>query len=90
MLADPEKLAAALEQLETERQRRIEERVEKGEAVRVPPLSVVVGHPESVAAAIEAFKARLREGGEAREIIFDEPAVLITGVPRHGRDQSAL
>ena len=31
MLTDPEKLAAALEQLETERQRRIDERVEKGE-----------------------------------------------------------
>jgi hypothetical protein len=58
---DPAKLAAVLEQLETERQRRIDERVEKGEAVRVPPLSVVVGDPESVGAA----KGWFRKFGQA-------------------------
>ena len=43
MLTDPEtqKLQAALEQLESERQRRIDERIVKGEVVRVLP--VVVG-----------------------------------------------
>jgi hypothetical protein len=52
----------------------------------VPPLSVVVGAPASVAAALEAFKATLRAAGETREIYFEEPALLVTGVPRAGRD----
>src|SRR5262249_39672951 len=33
---DPAKLSAALEQLEAEKQRRTDEKVERGEAVRVP------------------------------------------------------
>jgi hypothetical protein len=49
------------------------------------PLIVAVGSPESVDAAIENVKARkiaeLRKGGEPREIVFDEPFVIITGVP---------
>jgi hypothetical protein len=40
-----ENIAAALSELEAEKQRRIDEKVEKGEAVRVPALSIVVGGP---------------------------------------------
>jgi hypothetical protein len=83
MLTDPEKqkLQAALEQLETERRRRIDEKVEKGEAVRAPFGSIVVGVSGAVDAAIAAHKAR-----GTREVYFDEGAILITGVPRAGRD----
>jgi hypothetical protein len=89
MLTDPAKLAAALEQLETERRRRIDERVEKGEAVRVPP--IVVGAPGSVATKKARRLAELRATGETREVIFggvgsDAVEVIITGVPRAGCD----
>ncbi len=83
MLTDPEtqKLQAALEQLESEQRRRIDERIAKGEAVRAPFGSIVVGVPGAVDAAIAAYKAR-----DTREVYFDEGAILITGVPRAGRD----
>jgi hypothetical protein len=83
--------AAAIERLEAEQQRRRNEKIAKGEAV-LAPLCVVLGvaSDEEVAAEIEAVKARevvrLREAGERREIIFEEPLVLITGVP--GCDES--
>jgi hypothetical protein len=88
--------AAAIERLEAERQRRIEKKVASGSAVRVP-LCVVVGDPEQVAAEIESARARkpaeLRKAGETREIIFDEPMVINTGVPRgadFGKDWAPL
>jgi hypothetical protein len=83
--------AAAIERLEAEKQRRRDEKIAKGEAV-LAPLCVVLGvaSDEEVTAEIEAVKARevvrLREAGERREIIFEEPLVLITGVP--GCDES--
>jgi hypothetical protein len=91
---DPAKLRAVLEQLEIERQRRIDERVEKGEAVRVPP--IVVGVPSSVAAEKARRLAELRAAGETREVIFglkpDDGSyateVIVTGVPRRGRDDT--
>ena len=78
--------AAAIAKLEAEKQSRLQAKIDAGRVVRVPPLSILVGDPESVPAATEAFKARLRETGETREIYFEEPAVLVTGVPRRGRD----
>jgi len=68
MLTDPEtqKLQAALEQLESERQRRIDERIEKGEVVRVLP--VVVGLPDGIEAAKAAEVAKLQAAGETREV----------------------
>jgi hypothetical protein len=81
-----EKEAAALERLEQERARRINEKIERGEAVRVP-LPIIAGASESV----DVVKARklkleqLRRNGEAREVFFDEK-VIITGVPRAGRE----
>ena len=89
---DPKKLEAALEQLEAEKQRRIDEKVEKGEAVRVPSPVVVVGVEQLTDALIERAKedklAELRAAGEKREVYFgaDKPAVIVTGVPRAGRD----
>ncbi len=94
---DPAKLSAALEQLEAEKRRRIDEKVEKGEVLCVPP--IVVGLPDSIEAAKAAEVARLRKAGETREIVFGKPiydadgreidrlAVIVTGVPRTGRDR---
>jgi len=94
---DPAKLSAALEQLEAEKRRRIDEKVEKGEVLCVPP--IVVGLPDSIEAAKAAEVARLRKAGETREIVFGKPiydadgreidrlAAIITGVPRVGRDR---
>ena len=89
-MTDSPKLEATLEQLEAERRRRIDEKIERGEAFRVPALSVVVGTPDEADGALEDMRARMlaadREaGGKAREVYFEEPAVLITGVPRAGR-----
>jgi hypothetical protein len=88
--------AAAIERLEAERQRRVEERIAQGKAIRVP-LCVVVEDLEQVAAEIESVKAdklaELRKAGETREIVFDEPMVINTGVPREedfGKDWAPL
>jgi hypothetical protein len=89
--------AAAIERLEAEKRRRLEERVAKGEIVRVPLGDsspgglgcVVVGGPEEADEQLELAKAakiaELRKAGETREVIFDAPedaiTVIITGVP---------
>ena|SRR5262249_21326832 len=79
---------AALVRLERERERRINEKVETGAAVRLP-LLIVAG----TSASVDAGSARkrkldeLRRGGEVREIFFDE-VTIITGVPRPGRDDN--
>jgi hypothetical protein len=92
MLSDPDKLEAALAQLEAEKQRRIDEKVEKGEAVRLPAPVVIVGAPQPTAGLMERAQAEkiaeLQAAGEKREIHFDAdtPIVIVTGVPRAGRD----
>jgi hypothetical protein len=86
---DPSKLAAAIEQLEAEKRRRIDEKVERGEAIR-EPLVAGCGGVEDAADALELVKAsriaELRAAGEKREIIFDPIEVMLTGVPRTSRD----
>jgi hypothetical protein len=90
--------AAAIARLEAEKQRRIDEKVARGEAVRVDPLGVLVfgvASDEQIAAAVAGAKAKriaeLRAAGETREIFFDESpddiSVIVTGVPRCGRDE---
>jgi len=90
-----DKEALALEQLEAERERRIDEKVEKGGAIRVPLPVAVVGGPEEAGAAAESARAanlaELRAAGEKREIYFEEDdaiSVIVTGVPRAGRDDT--
>jgi hypothetical protein len=82
---DAQRLAAALEQLTAERQRREDERVSAGEAVRVP-LAVVSTGDEDIDTVIASLKSReierLRASGEGRAIIFEEPTIIVTGVPR--------
>src|SRR5262245_46550955 len=77
---------AALTRLEQERERRINERIASGAAVRVL-LTIVAGARESIDAD-SARKRKLEElqrNGETREVYFDE-VVIITGVPRPGRE----
>jgi hypothetical protein len=80
---------AAIERLEAEQRRRTDEKVERGEAVR-EPLVAGCGGPEDAADVLELAKtsrtAELRAAGEKREIIFDPIEVMVTGVPRPGRD----
>jgi hypothetical protein len=52
-MTDSPKLEATLEQLEAERRRRIDEKIERGEAIHVPALSVVVGTPDEADGALE-------------------------------------
>jgi hypothetical protein len=84
MSDNPEKLKAALEQLEAERERRIEARVAEDKAIR-EPLVVVLGGSEDIDAKVEGARAarlaELRGKGEKREVVFDKQ-VIITGVPR--------
>jgi hypothetical protein len=75
---DPENLKAALDQLEAERERRIGERLEQGAAVRGS-----VGRVIGVDDRGHAAPARDEKG---REIFYDVDTI-ITGVPRHGRDE---
>jgi hypothetical protein len=84
--SDAQRLTAALDQLETERRRREDERVAAGEAIRVPLIPVVGCLEEDIDAVIASLKAheieKLRANGEKREIIFEESDVIVTGVPR--------
>ena len=86
MQDDPAKLSAALEQLEAERNRRIDQRVAEGKAVYGDP--IVVGWP----GAADRVANEVRRDAQGREI-YPRPnengeriAVVITGVPRAGRD----
>jgi hypothetical protein len=87
---DSKTLKAALERLEADRERIIQEKVERGEAIRAELPLAVLGLPndEDVELRKAAHIAKLREAGEKREIYFDEDAisVIVTGVPRAGRD----
>src|SRR5215472_12894073 len=78
---DPNKLEQALEQLQAERERRIQAKLEAGEAVRGTP--IVVGGPESV----EAWKLPTHDA-EGREVLYgsEDVAYIITAVPRADRD----
>jgi hypothetical protein len=83
----PEAMRALVAELEAEAARRRAERVAKGEFVRGP--LIVVGHQGSVQRAKANAIMALRERGETREIIFDHPTeicMMVTGVPRPGRD----
>jgi hypothetical protein len=80
-------VAAAIERLEAEKQLRIDEKVAKGEAVRVQ-IYPVLDDPEEFGAESEQIEsakadklAELRAAGETREIIFYVEAIS-TGVPR--------
>src|SRR5262245_17259618 len=77
---DPASLAAARQELEAERDRRIQAKIDRGEAVR-KSVRAVVGVPEPNRVA-NHVPGRDEQG---RELYYDID-VIITGVPRRGRD----
>jgi hypothetical protein len=81
----PDELKALREHARGRRERRIEAKIVAGEAVRAP-LAITVQPGQDIDAAVESEKARvlaeLRGAGEAREIYFEEPAIISTGVLR--------
>jgi hypothetical protein len=92
----PDELKALREHARRRKEQRIEAKIAAGEAVRAP-LDVVVQPGQDIEAAIESEKARilaeLRKAGEVREIYFDEPVAITTGVLRSadfGRDWAPL
>ena len=78
-------LRASIEKLSAEKRRRIEEKIEKGHAVRRGPIVVGVPDPEVDYSAVYL-------DDEGREVYppADGPPVIPTGVPRAGRDKQAL
>src|SRR6516162_3791007 len=90
---DSEALKSALEKLEADRERIIEEKIARDEAVRATlPVEVLDLAPDNEDEYNERRNAehiaKLRKAGETREIYFDDNAIalIVTGVPRAGRD----
>ena len=84
MFDDPAKIAEALAQLEQERERRINEKIDAGKAIRVPLLATTTTQD------LEARKElKRRELNTDREIIFDT-MVVNTGVPRAGPGEQSI
>jgi hypothetical protein len=84
---EAQRLTAALEQLEAEQRRREDEKIAAGEAIRLPLHCVVApgGDADKLVEEAKAHKiAAACADGETREIVFEEPMVLVTGVPRGG------
>jgi len=78
----PEAMRALVSELEAEAARRREDKIAKGEFAHGP--LVVAGHERSAARMQDQITADMRAQGERREILYD---VIITGVPRSGRDE---
>jgi|GraSoiStandDraft_4_1057263.scaffolds.fasta_scaffold775410_2 hypothetical protein len=77
-------LRASIEKLAAEKRRRIEEKIEKGLAVRRGPIVVGVPDPEVDYSAVYM-------DDKGREVYPPEDcAVIVTGVPRAGPDDQAL
>jgi hypothetical protein len=83
---DIDKFDATLERLEAERERRLAERIEAGEVVRVP-LYIVAGSESEARTKVEGAKAdklaELRAAGDLREVVF-EVVFVVTGVVKFG------
>jgi hypothetical protein len=81
---EPKTVLAAIERLEAEKRRRIDEKIEKGEAIREEFL-VVRAAPDD-APDLECLQRLTKTDGAGCEVIFDPITVMYTGVPRSGRD----
>jgi hypothetical protein len=82
----PKTVLAAIERLEAEKRRRIDEKIERGEAVR-EELVIVRGVSDDASDLEECFKGLTKTDDAGREVIFDPITVIYTGVPRPGRDK---
>src|SRR6516165_7382492 len=80
---DPASLAAARQELEAERDRRIQLKIDRGEAVRESRCIVTgIPDPNHVAGSGLLQKERDEQGRE----VYHDVDVIVTGVPRRGRD----
>jgi len=93
MTDDPKQVAEALSRLEAERDRRVLDKIARGDAVLLPPKVAVIGCPKPRAADAVAVE-RDTQGreiyyGTLREDGTIDPGIsrIITGVPRAGRDE---
>jgi hypothetical protein len=81
---DPDKALAALEELEAENERRLNAKIEAGEALRIELTFVGASFEEtqaSVEAAWERKTEELRASGEKRPIYFDMIQVVVPRAP---------
>lgn len=95
MLTDEERRELERRLME-EHHRRIDAKIEKGEAIRVSPIVVGVNDDRVIERERARRLAALRAAGETGEVYFggqptkdggrDEVEVIITGVARPGRD----
>ena len=90
--------AAASARIGPEEQRRLEEKIACGKAVLSEPPAIVCGVREEAAEPEDrtetvgerAHYHRMGTDGQGREVYYTgEPMVIITGVPRDGRDDPA-
>lgn len=84
MLTDSEK--QALEQLETERERRIEAKIDSGEAVLRPPIVLGGAQPGPRTIEKDDEGREIYRGFRTEEGRIERIDAIITGVPRAGRD----
>jgi hypothetical protein len=83
---DPDKAWAALEQLEAEKAKRLQAKVEAGEVLVISD-AVIIGDEAEGPEAIERAKERARAQHGDRNLHFDF-TVVITGVPGPGDNPS--
>jgi hypothetical protein len=83
---DPDKLEAALEQLEGEKERRLQARVDSGEVVRQTVEVVVGARDEDTEAATARALANLPTSTSDGRAIHYDLQVIVTGVPRRDPD----
>jgi hypothetical protein len=84
---DPAKALAALAQLEAERARRLQEKIDAGQVLVVNP-PIVIGDPAEEAEVVARAKEWALKEHVGREIHWD-PFVVITGVPQAYDDELA-
>src|SRR5262245_33186647 len=81
-----EQQRALLEELEAEKRRRIEAKIESGKAVLMPPIVVGAPQPESRTIEKDDRGREVYRGQRAKEGASEHLDMIVTGVPRAGRD----
>ena len=83
-----EQRRALLEELEAEKRRRIEAKIESGKAVLMPP--IVVGAPQSESRTKDDLGREVYHGRRTKEGAIEHLDMIVTGVPRAGRDPEPI
>jgi hypothetical protein len=83
---DPAKLEAVLEQLQTEKDRRLQTKIDSGE-VEVQTITVVVGRDEDAEDACAPAETNLPTTTPDGRAIHYARTIIVTGVPRRDPDE---